>query len=238
MNDNAPANLYDWEIYTNELFATGKNIHALYTLSLQNDLSRTIPIDVWIAIPYPHPKVFPHDWLRYLAVSYWIRSCLTRWKSANFKNHFRLRGFYWIQESEYFNGPRFDDGNVMNKVNQYIRKKKIKGQQLQTIWIPYQDAPRWNHWENFGFSRSILQPSSYFNSQKTLEKGIADAYENGQGVEIELDLSVVYEQEKRQKFLEYLNKGVTGGQDDEGRYFEPYMNQTSIAWYTGGWLKC
>ena len=236
MNEEAPANLRDWAIYTNELFSQKQNIDALYRLSLQNDLCKTIPIDVWIAIPYPHPKVFPHDWLRVQAVCHWIRSFLYRWKWANFKPHFRLKGFYWIQEGEYFNGPTFHDGYVMNKVNHYVRKKKVAGRYLQALWIPYQDAPRWDQWREFGFCQSILQPSSYFNTKKTIGKGLADAYENGQGVEMELDLGVVYDQEQRRKFFEYLNKGVTGGQDEAGRYFSPYMNHTSIAWYTGGWL--
>ena len=53
---------------------------------------------------------------------------------------------------------------------------------------------------------------------------------------MELDLGVINEPNQRRKFLEYLNKGVTGGYDEKGRYFGPYMNQTSIAWYAGGWL--
>lgn len=233
-NDSSPGNYTDWTTYKNELFASGKNINALYTVSLYNGLGRQIVTDVWIALPYPHPSVFGSDTNRITNVKNWIDSFISTWNSGSYSSRLNLKGFYWIQESEYYQGT-YDDGNVMTAVNNHIHTKYVNGQQLKALWIPYQDAASWNLWSSFNFDLSILQPSYYFNPAKSLEKGAADAYSNSQGVEMEMDLGVIWDSTKRDRFIYYMNKGATGGYDSQGRYFGPYMSGAPIGWYVGGW---
>lgn len=234
-NEQSPGNTNDWHRYKNELFAADKNINALYTISRCNDLDMQINTDVWIALPYPHPKVFPSDSRRISAVKGWLDSFLVTWKSGGYSTRLNLKGFYWIQESEYFNGTMFDDGYVMAQVNNYVHRKSVNGQPLKTLWIPYQKAARWHQWKSFGFDASLLQPSYYFDASKSLAAGAVDAYANNQGVHMEMDLGVTWDSAKRSRFIEYLNKGATGGYDEVGRYFGPYMTESALGWYTGGW---
>lgn len=53
---------------------------------------------------------------------------------------------------------------------------------------------------------------------------------------MEFDLAVTYDQVKRARFIEYMNGGATGGYDFANRYFGPYMTESPLGWYTGGWF--
>lgn len=234
-NEASPGNMADWNIYLNELFAPGKNINALYTISRYNGLGRQIAADVWIGLPYPNPKIFISDYNRISSVCKWIDSFISFWNAGSYSNRLNLRGFYWVQESEYFNTRSNSDSYVMTRVNRYIHSKYINGRQLKALWIPYQKAVGWNQWKSFGFDLSVLQPSHYFNPKMNLETGACDSYANGLGVEMELDLAVTYDKVKRARFIEYLDKGSTGGKDSAGRQFGAYMKESVLAWYMGGW---
>lgn len=234
-NDEAPGTEKDWQNYKNELFAPGRNLNALYAASRNNRLGHQLNPDVWIALPYPHPTVFPTDFKRAAAVRNWIDSFLFTWSTGCFARRLILRGFYWLQESEYYRGPQFHDAAVMRKVNRYIHRQRPDGQSLKALWIPYQKAAGWDRWKRFGFDLSILQPSYYFDQTKSLEAGAADAYSRQQGVEIEFDLAVHNSDQYRSRFLEYLEKGTAGGYDATGRYYGPYMQDSPIGWYAGGW---
>jgi hypothetical protein len=123
----------------------------------------------------------------------------------------------------------------MSEINKYINKHHLNRRQLKSMWIPYQKAAHWDQWHNFGFNLSILQPSYYFDSLKSLETGVADAYATHQGVEMEMDLAVLSDQVQRSRFIEYMDKGAAGGYDANGRYFAPYLQKAPLAWYVGGW---
>lgn len=234
-NDTQPASPVDWRIYLRELFAPGRNINALFTVSLHNLLSQYIPVDVWVALPYPHPEVFHSDRRRVAAVKAWIDDFLQIWNSGNYGERLNLRGFYWLQESIYYQGPKFDDRYVISRINDYVHSIWLQGRQLKALWIPYQKAGGWNLWKSLGFDVSILQPSYQFKPEMLLENAACDAYENEQGVEMELDLSVLQDQQKKSRFVEYLDRGARGGLDKAGRYFGPYMRDSVIGWYVGGW---
>jgi len=234
-NTSAPGNYTDWLTYKNELFASGKNINALYTDSLYNGLNRQIATDVWIGLPYPNPSIFTTDSSRISNVKNWIDSFISAWNAGNYSTRLTLRGFYWIQESEYYNSSSFDDGYVMQQVNSYIRTKYVNSRQLKALWIPYQNATGWQNWSSYGFDISILQPHYYFDPTYSLKKGAADAYVNKQGVEMELDLAVTWSDPMRARFIEYMNAGATGGYDSSNRYFGPYMTTAPVGWYAGGW---
>lgn len=234
-NDDAPGSQADWQIYLNELFIPGKNLSALALAAQHNGLGYHIPVDIWVGLPYPHPKLFDNDAYRVSAVKLWINSFIANWLLRGYSKQLSLRGFYWVQESDYYQGPNYHDSFLMAEVNKYVQQHYLAQSQLKTLWIPYQKAAHWDKWRSFGFNLSILQPSYYFDPAKSLEAGAADAFVTQQGVELELDLAVLSDQAQRSRFIEYLDKGTTGGYDAEGRYFAPYHQQAALAWYTGGW---
>ncbi|HEX3030943.1 MAG TPA: DUF4855 domain-containing protein [Bacillota bacterium] len=234
-DDNHPAEPKDWQLYLEELFSPGRNLNALFTVSLHNPLSRFIPIDIWIALPYPHPRVFYSDKGRVAGVRDWVEEFLRRWDQGNYGQRLNLRGFYWLQESLYYQGSRFNDSEVISRINRHVHTLHHRGRQLKMLWIPYQQAAGWNRWQDLGFDVSILQPSYLFKPELLLENAACDSYENGQGVEMELDLGVLQDQQKRSRFLEYLDLGLRGGMDQRGRYFGPYLRESVVGWYLGGW---
>lgn len=234
-NDQSPADSKDWASYTAELFAPGKNLNALYTVVFYNGLGRPIQTDVWIALPYPHPKIFGRDTARSTAVINWINAFLKRWTTGSYGKRLTLRGFYWPQESIYFNGPANYDSKLLTQVNNYIHQLALNSQPLKALWIPYQKAFRWEDWYDFGFDLAVLQPSYYFDPAKSIAVAAADAYQKTLCVELELDLGVTTDPAKRRRFIEYLDLGTTGGYDQSGRYFGPYLQEGACAWYMGGW---
>lgn len=225
----------DWQLYKNELFLEGKNIDALSSLAENNDLGQKIKINVWISLPYPNAEVFKNDTRRIAAVNSWIDSFISTWNANGYGNHLNFAGFYWTGESEYASGPLINDSYVMSQVNEYIHKKSVDNHRLKSLWIPYQGATSWDRWKSFGFDLSILQNNYYFSPEKNFETGMANAYANGQGVEMELDLGVTWDSVSKVRFRKYMESGVTGGYDAKNRYFGPYMKEAPLAWYMGGW---
>lgn len=232
-NEKTPANRLDWGRYMDELFGCNRNLDAL-ALAMQYVPISTM--NVWIALPYPNPSVFHNDMMRIQAVFEWADECMVRWKASGWGRYLQLKGFYWIQESLYYQGPVYDDRLVVTEVNKLVRRLTLDGKPMHTIWIPYAQATGWSEWRSLGFDLSILQPNYYFDPVKKIETSAASAYESEQGVEMEFDLAVTYDQEKRARFIEYMNLGATGGYDEQGRYFGPYMLEAPLGWYTGGWF--
>jgi hypothetical protein len=234
VSDESPADPTDWQTYRDELFAPGKNLHALADVAANNKLGKPIPIHVWIGLPYPNAKVFHNDTKRIASVERWIDSFLQTWEEQGFSSRLSLAGFYWTGESDYASGGLINDGYVMSAVNTYIHKLSVDGHPLHTLWIPYQGASGWDRWKSFGFDLSILQNNYYFRNA-SFETAAANAYENGQGMEMELDLGATWSPVSRAKFKKYLDSGVTGGVDSSKRPFKPYMKNVPLAWYVGGW---
>lgn len=232
-NEKAPAGWNEWVRYLDELFLGERNLDALCQAVHR---SSPICINVWIALPYPNPQVFPNDLLRVQATVEWISLYLDRWSKCSLHSALTLRGFYWLQESLYYQGHTFDDRFVITEVNKKVHSLCVDGNKLQSIWIPYQLANGWDEWKSLGFDLAFLQPNAYFNPERRIEDAAASAYQTGMGVEMEFDLGVTYDQAKRQRFMEYMKAGATGGTDSRGRYFGPYKYESPLAWYTGGWF--
>lgn len=232
-NEKAPATWNEWVRYLDELFLPERNLDALCQAVQRSPLPHA---NVWIALPYPNPAVFPDDLLRIQAVVDWICLFLKRWSTSPLRCCLRLQGFYWLQESLYDYGGAFDDRFVIRDVNMQIHACHTDGRRLQSIWIPYQGARGWDEWQTLGFDLAFLQPNTYFNPSRSLTEAAASAAHSGMGLEIEFDLGVTYDQEKRERLLAYLHTGSTGGTDDKGRVFPPYQFESPLAWYTGGWF--
>jgi hypothetical protein len=230
------ANEADWDIYLNELFASSKNINALYTSAYYNKKGTTVRPDVWIGLPYPHPSKYANDSLRIAAVKSWIDKFITRWNAGSYSNRLQFRGFYWLVESEYLNSTSYDDGYVMTEVNKYVHSKIVASSYLKTLWIPYQDANNWKLHKTFGFDLTIYQPHYLFNPASSLDKAAWEASYYGTGVEMELSHEVANPgTAQRSRFIEYLNKGATGGMYGSNSY-PGYMKNAPIGWYPAGWV--
>ncbi|UOF92609.1 DUF4855 domain-containing protein [Fodinisporobacter ferrooxydans] len=244
MNDGKPATPSDWKIYMNQLFQGNdpayypENIGALYDASLHNGLTRAIPVNVWIALPYPDPKVFSTDSQRISALENWMDLFIYTWNTKGYASNFQLKGFYWIGETV-ADTADFKDTRVIQAINDYIHNKAVNKEDYSALWIPYEGATGWNQWANLHFDLSFLQPNYYFYSNKDLTKGVFHAYSTNQGVEMEFDLGVTWDYKKdgyRSKFLSYMNQGVTGVDRYVPQYFAPYQPpNAALAWYTGGW---
>ncbi|MGM0711530.1 DUF4855 domain-containing protein [Brevibacillus parabrevis] len=232
-HDKAPANWNEWLRYMDELFLCDRNLDALCQAVRCSPLSRT---NVWIALPYPNPQVFGDDECRIQAVVDWMCLFLERWATKPWQDCLSLKGFYWLQESLYFQGPEYDDRRVIQAVNAAIHSCKMVGQPLRSIWIPYQQAAGWNEWSQLGFDLAFLQPNAYFNPKKSLDAAAVASYDQQMGVEIEFDLGVTYDQDKRARLLEYLRAGAAGGTDRQGQSYGPFQYDSPLAWYTGGWF--
>lgn len=228
---SAPATSTDWQTYIETLFASDKNIGALYSdaLAAGNGLNRNIPTDIWVAYPYPYTSVFGNNHSRLIALENWISSFISQWQAsvyASADSPLTFRGFYWDAESVINT-----DAKLIQNINSYVRSNTP----YATLWIPYQGANQWSNWKSLGFSASVLQPNYYFDPNKSLQTGVYNAYSVGEGVEMEMDLAVTWDPPSRSRFIDYLNYGVTGGSDSNGDYFPPYMTSSAHAWYTGGW---
>jgi len=232
-HEEKPAMIADWDRYLEELFLPTRNLDALFRAT------HRVPVwavQVWIGLPYPNPQVFVDDRLRIAAVRDWIRRFLEKWTRRPYGKRLRLQGFYWTQESLYYSGPLYEDRTVITAINDFVRHLCTGSQRLRTLWIPYQQANGWEAWSELGFDLAFLQPNYYFNPKKQIETAAADAYRNGMGVEMEFDLAVTYDEEKRARLRRYLQAGRAGGTDATGREFAPYGKRSPLAWYTGGWF--
>ncbi|MED1821611.1 DUF4855 domain-containing protein [Brevibacillus agri] len=231
--DKAPAGWNEWLRYMDELFLGDRNLDALCQAVRCSPLSRT---NVWVALPYPNPQQFGDDAYRIEAVIEWMCLFLTRWAKKPWDDCLCLKGFYWLQESLYFQGPKHDDRQVIRAVNDAIHGCTHAGRMLRSIWIPYQQAAGWNEWAQLGFDLAFLQPNYYFNPKKSVDASAAASEAAGMGVEIEFDLGVTYDREKRERLLAYLRAGASGGTDGHGNAFGPFQYDAPLAWYTGGWF--
>lgn len=232
-SEKSPATSADWARYLDELFLSTRNLDALRLSQEQACLATRT--HVWIALPYPNPQVFGDDANRIRAVVQWMHDFLARWESGTYDCHLRLMGFYWLQESVYFTGPTNSDETVISAITQAIRQLCAQ-EPLHSLWIPYQQANGWDQWKKLGFTLSILQPNHYFQPAKLIETSAAQSYATCQGVAIEFDLGVTYDASKRARLQEYLRLGATGGTDAAGNPFGPYMLESPLGWYTGGWF--
>lgn len=232
-NETAPAAPKDWDRYLQELFACDRNLHALCQATAVTPFPSP---RVWIALPYPNPQLFASDEQRIAAVMDWVYRFWERWTASGLWRCLELTGFYWLQESLYYQGPVYDDRVVIRAINRNIHQLvHTGGNRLQTLWIPYQLATGRSEWRSLGFDVAFLQPNYYFNPERKLETAAVEAYQAGQGLVMEVDLAVTYDPVRRQRFIEYMNLGATGGYDAAGQNFPPYMLTSPLAWYTGGW---
>ncbi|GIP39489.1 hypothetical protein J31TS4_27690 [Paenibacillus sp. J31TS4] len=155
---------------------------------------------------------------RAAAAKWYIDEVTKRWDPAKYPN-LRLDGFYWLHESiEVL--PNNGEERMLQAINAYIHEKG-----LMSYWIPFYQANGFFKWKSLGFDYAILQPNyAFYDSPDNRPTEAAElAKRFGLGIEIEIHWNGLTVEADRQKFLRYLDQGVTAG----------YMNDSVRAWYMG-----
>ncbi len=143
---------------------------------------------------------------RFRAVKWYVDQVLERFKAAEFVN-LELVGFYWVEEAVHYSNP--GEVELIKQVADYLHEK---GQKFS--WIPWFNASGNKEWESLGFDVCIHQPNHMFNQQSTVSRFVdvsQRAQKYNQGIEIEADGRILYNNEYRERFLNYLRAGVTLG---------------------------
>ncbi|PTQ57342.1 MAG: Glycerophosphoryl diester phosphodiesterase [Candidatus Carbobacillus altaicus] len=140
---------------------------------------------------------------RMKVVKWYVDEVYRRWNEAAY-DELELVGFYWYNEYVALQLSNREE-ELLQWTGDYVRSKGVKFQ-----WIPYYFARGWNDWKRIGFDSALMQPNFMFHEGSTPERlnAIAEAArENGMGIEIEMNDSVLINQYFRDKYYAYLDKG-------------------------------
>lgn len=235
-----PANWQDWEQFVSNLFQVGQQLAAFdeavaYVKAQLADAGRAAgrPLDpayrakVIVMIPYPTPEqrdfgdptgsgrsldfassgrnadAAVRD--RMAAIRAYVNAFMRRWEERHFEN-LELIGFYWLSELVHdIPGERETIRATADLVHDLG---------YRFFWIPYFKAAGYEAWQSLGFDAAILQPNYMFNeriSPNRLTETARLAQENGMGVEIEGNGTVLSSEKGRERYLDYLWAGVKYG---------------------------
>ncbi|RAV19786.1 DUF4855 domain-containing protein [Paenibacillus contaminans] len=237
----ASANKTDWQGYIDFLFEDANQIAALNEAvgQAKSALNRpTYKAKVKLAIPKPlvaqtnfgtvngSALSFNASGIgeqqalanRVAAVKWYVDELLQRWNPERYP-HLSFDGFYWLSESVEVL-PSNAEESLLQQVNAYIHQNG-----KMNYWIPFYQANGFYKWKALGFDYAIMQPNyAFYESPDTRPTEAANlAKRFGLGVEIEIHWNGLTVEADRQKFLRYLDQGVTAG----------YMNGAVRAWYMG-----
>jgi hypothetical protein len=225
---SGPAIADDWRQYLDQRLFGGLSEMAELEKAVQqasNQLGEaTHTIRVVISIPYPDPRAtqfgdfdgrqldFSHSEDRAAAVRWYLREVSRRWTASHFE-HLRLAGFYWVREE----APDQDRALLR------LASNLVADQLLPFYWIPYFGSQGGSKWRELGFDIAIQQPNYFFYEvpPQRIEEAAEFAKQHYMGVEMEMDKRVVTSQERRERYLRYLDGGVEHG----------YLQAGILAWY-------
>jgi len=225
---NGPGLAEDWRYYLdNRLFGGLSEMAELEkavdaTSKALSDPAHTIR--VVIGIPYPDPRATQFGDLdgksldfsrcedRAAAVRWYLREVSRRWTSSHFE-HLRLAGFYWVREE----APE-PDRPLLKLVSNLVGS-----QLLPFYWIPYFGSEGGSKWRELGFDIAIQQPNYFFYEvpPERIREAAKFAFDQRMGVEMEMDRRVTKSDERRERYLRYLDGGVDIG----------YLHSGILAWY-------
>lgn len=141
-----------------------------------------------------------------LKVTKWfVDEVYRRWNAENYSD-LSLVSFYWYNEYIAHQLSTLDH-ELVKQTGDYVRSKGATFQ-----WIPYYFARGWNDWKDNGFDSAVMQPNYMFHANATADRvdTIAQAaYDNGMGVEIEMNDAVLTDANLRARYYAYLDAGVT-----------------------------
>lgn len=242
-NDLEPTNLEDWQWYLDKTFADQGDMHQLNEAAKEvaeklGDPQHKVKVVTMIPFPSHNQSDFGDldgDGLtenfnyedvgleeahhnKEKALKWYVDEVIDKWNKANYTN-LELSAMYWFREDQNLDTPYYPE------LVQYVGEL-VHDEDLKFFWIPYFQARRFHNWETFGFDAVAMQPNYYFGDSlepSRIEDAAVLSKKYGVGVELETDERMLTDQSLREKYIHYLNGGVTYG----------YMNNSFNAYYQG-----
>jgi len=153
------ADKVDWQLAIDNFFKKNVNYHAA-TLSKRQ-------LDIWVVLPYPLSLQtnfglinninlnFEQENDRFLALEWWIKSFLERWrKESHLHSTLTFKGFTWQRDA-----INHQDSLLVKKANNYIHT-----QNLLTMWLPNYGSNSIIDWQKLGFSTTCINSNYYGNT--------------------------------------------------------------------------
>jgi len=201
----APATHSDWLIWLDSLFAPGVNFDALSTIVKEHNRDS---VDVWVSLPYPHPRQdrfgdvhgrslsFHSLEDRCEAIRWWIDKFMERWAVAGeLRKSLNFKGFLWQREA-----IDASDEQLVKLTNGYV-----KNQGIHSMWLPNYRSYGHTKCNEYGFDLTAVNPNYYGNSPCDYE-WIHHAYKFAKvyrtGMQITFGKGMVYSENH---LLDYLN---------------------------------
>lgn len=203
--------------------------------------------NVVLAIPYPHitqarfgrlpaePKNLNFSVLkqslmdatknRLQATRWFVQECIRRFDAKGYE-HLHLLGFYWMHETLY-RAWDVDDHYLLKELRKVVNKAQRK-----MFWIPFFSTYNFHlldDYQSYYFDAAFLQPNYMFykGGDDNLMRAAAEASKRNAGIELEyflqLDEPIQTVSDRKQRFRNYLNKGIELG----------YMSESACAHFQG-----
>lgn len=159
------------------------------------------------------------------ATRWFVQECTQRWDKKKYK-HIHLLGFYWIYETLYRSWD-VDDHYVLKEL-----RKTVNNAGRKMFWIPFFATYNFHlldDYQSYYFDAAFLQPNYMFytGGDNNLIRATEEASKRNAGIELEyflqLDEPIQTVADRKQRFRNYLNKGIELG----------YMNESACAHFQG-----
>ncbi len=231
---HAEGTIEGWQWALEDLFADGKNIHALN--SAAGKVKDTLGLDddyrykVLLTLYYPSPSVTDFGDVDgdgktenlsklsdRLKVLQWYIDCIDEAYRACGFEHIEFAGYYWFHEA--INADDAESKAMLNAVSDMVH---AKGKDF--CWIPYFMANGFERWKKCGFDVAVMQPNYAFKLDApygNLESCARFTAKYGMGVEIEISYQAMGDDVFYRRYMEYLASGAKHG----------YMNDCIIMYY-------
>lgn len=201
----SPATRSDWIAWLGSLFAPGVNFDALSTIVTEHNRTS---VDVWVSLPYPHPRQDRFVDLdgrnlsihrledRLEAILWWMGQFMERWALADeLRKSLNFRGFLWQREA-----IDNSDELLVTRTNEHV-----KNLGLYSLWLPNYRSYGYAKCNEYGFDLTAVNPNYYGNSPCDYE-WIHHAYKFAKvyrtGMQITFGKGMVYSDNH---LLDYLN---------------------------------
>ncbi|WP_152394480.1 DUF4855 domain-containing protein [Paenibacillus guangzhouensis] len=161
---------------------------------------------------------------RQKAVQWWLDQVRQRWQAEHYSN-LELVGMYWLEEqiSTSSTGP-----DLVKAVS-----SKVHDMNLKFFWIPHSLAYKSYMWKDVGFDAVAYQPNYFFGGMDVdrLEDAANNAKRYGMGIEVEFDDRMLTDGVFLERYIDYLNSGVTTGLMQQG--FRAYYQGNNAVYNLG-----